>query len=72
VAGAKNLGVFPLYTILSQLSELCEKHLEIFQSGQKESDSRTFIDPGGNFHKRNPIFSSPYSMNPHSLGSGKE
>jgi hypothetical protein len=72
MAGANNLEVFSLYTILSQLSEICEKHLEIFQSGHTESDFRTFMNLGGKFHKRNLIFSSQYPMDPHSLGSGTE
>jgi len=43
----KQFGRFPLYTILSQLFEVYEKHLEICQSGQTESECRTFMDPGG-------------------------
>ena len=68
----KQFGRFSLYTTLSQLSELYEKHLEISQSGHTESDSRSFMDHGGKFHKRNLIFSSQCPMDPHSLGSGKE
>ena len=49
----KQFGRFSLYTrtILSHLSEVHEKHLEIFQSGQTESDSRTFMELGGSFIK---------------------
>jgi len=64
VAGAKKFERFSLYTILSQLSGIYEKHLEKFQSGQTESDSRSFMDLGGKFHKRNLIFSSQYPMEP--------
>jgi hypothetical protein len=39
-----------------------EKHLEIFQPGQTESDCRTFMDPGGqvSYKKSDILFTVPY------------